>query len=82
MEGHNITVEQCKRITATEIVSVDAFSERQITLSYQGGRIAVTGSGMKITAFSKSTGVFSATGTITCVKYLAGAAGLKSRLFK
>ena len=81
-EGHNLTIEQCKRITATAISSVDSFSDRQIVLSYQSGRIVVGGSGMKIVNFSKTSGSFSATGEINSVKYIGKGASLKSRLFK
>ncbi len=79
---HSINIEQCKRITATAIDSVDAFSDKQITLSYQSGKIIVTGSGMKIVNFSKSSGAFAATGEITSVRYAAKGLCFKSRLFK
>ena len=82
MEGHNLTIEQCNRVTATEITSVDAFSDKQIVLSYSNGRIIITGSGMKIVGFSKSTGAFSASGTITGARYVNKGAGLKQKLFR
>ena len=79
---HSLNIEKCKRISATAIESVDSFSDKQIVLSYSGGRIAVTGSGMKIVNFSKTSGSFAATGDITSVRYWAKGLGLKSRLFK
>lgn len=79
---HSINIEQCKRITATAIDSVDAFSDKQIILSYGGGRIAVSGSGMKIINFSKTSGAFAATGDITAVRYMAKGLSLKGKLFK
>ena len=82
MEGHTLTIEQCKRITATEITSVDAFSDKQIILSYSGGRIVVTGSGMKIVGFSKSTGAFAAAGEIISARYSNKGTGLKQKLFR
>ena len=42
---HSLGIEQCKKITATAIESVDGFSDKQILLSYSGGRIIVLGSG-------------------------------------
>lgn len=80
-EGHNLSVEQCKRVTATAVTEVNAFSDKQIVLSYSGGRIVVTGSGMKIVNFSKTSGSFCAAGEINGVKYL-GKGGLKQKLFK
>lgn len=81
-EQHILNVENCKRITATGIISVDAFSATQLILSYGGGRIVVSGSEMKITSFSKTNGQFSASGVITAVKYAGKAVGLKQKLFK
>lgn len=82
MEGQNITIESCKRVTATEITSVDSFSDKQIVLSYANGRIVVQGSGMKIVNFSKSTGAFSATGDIFSARYLQKGTSLKQKFFK
>ena len=81
-DQHVISIENRKRITATQIEAVEAFSPTQIVLSYAGGKIVVTGSGMKITAFSKSNGNFSATGEINSFKYAQKSLGLKQRLFK
>lgn len=72
---HTLGIEQCKRVTATGIDSVDSFSPAQIVLSYAGGRIKITGSGLKIVNFSKSTGAFTANGDVSGVQY--GAAGTK-----
>lgn len=84
MEGavHSVTIEDCKKISATAIESVDAFSSSQIVLSYAGGRITVAGSGLKIVAFSKGSGAFAATGTVTGVKYASKAVKLSQRLFR
>ena len=81
-QGQNLTIESCKRVSATEIVSVDSFSDKQIVLSYANGRIVVQGSGMKIVNFSKSTGAFSATGDIISARYIAKGMGLKQKLFR
>lgn len=81
-EGHNLTIEQCKRITATAIESVDSFSDSQIVLSYAGGRIVVTGSGMKIVNFSKTGGGFCATGTVTGARYVPKGGSLRQKLFR
>lgn len=82
MENHNLTIENCKRITATEVTSVDSFSDKQIILSFSGGRIAVQGSGLKMVNFSKSTGAFSAAGDVTGVRYMQKNIGLRQKLFK
>ncbi len=81
-EGHSVNIEQRKSFTAAAIESVDAFSDRQIVLSYSGGRIIVGGNNLKITAFSKTSGAFSATGEITSLKYAAKGVSVAKKLFK
>ena len=80
-EGHTLSIESRKRITATQIEAVTSFSATQIVLQYQGGKILVNGSDMKITAFSKSSGQFTAQGVIDGVKYSHSGSGIKG-LFK
>lgn len=81
-EQHILTIENCKRVTATAITGVDSFSPTQLVLSYAQGRIVVGGSDMKIVNFSKSTGAFAATGAITQAKYLQKSQSLRKRLFR
>lgn len=80
-ENHSLNIEQCKRVTATGVSSVDSFSDKQIVLSFAGGKIVIAGSGMKITGFLKSSGSFSAAGEIYGAKYVKKFS-LKQRLFK
>ncbi|MGN1060660.1 MAG: YabP/YqfC family sporulation protein [Candidatus Coproplasma sp.] len=80
-EGHTLSIENRKRVTATQIEAVNSFSASQIVLQYQGGKIIVSGNDMKITAFSKSSGQFTAQGTIDGVKYSHKSSGIKG-LFK
>ncbi len=82
VQPHTLNIEQCKKLSATGIDSVDAFSDKQIILSYPAGKIVVSGNGMKIAGFSKSSGSFSANGEITSVRYTGRGLGLKGRLFK
>lgn len=81
VDGFIVTVENRKRITATQIEAVTSFSASQIALQYQGGSVVVSGSDMKITAFSKSSGQFSAQGNIDGVRYTHKGKGIKG-LFK
>lgn len=81
-EGHIVSIENRKRLTATQIEAVEAFSATQLVLVYAGGRIIISGSEMKITAFSKSTGAFAANGVFSAVKYAQKGTGLRQKLFK
>lgn len=82
VQPHTLNIEQCKKITATGVESVDAFSDKQIILSYPAGKIIVSGNAMKIVGFSKSSGTFSATGEITAVRYAGKGLGIKGKLFR
>ncbi|MBO5327805.1 MAG: YabP/YqfC family sporulation protein [Clostridia bacterium] len=79
---HVLTVEQCKKITATDIESVNAFSSQQIVLTYSQGKIVVSGANLKIINFSKATGAFCAVGEISGVKYGVKNAKLIQKLLK
>jgi len=71
-QEHTLTIENRKKVLATRIDAVSAFSAGQIVLLYGGGKIIISGADMKIVAFSKSSGEFSAVGQITAVKYSGG----------
>ena len=78
---HTVTIEQKKFLSITAVESVVAFSEVKIVLALAGNnRLTVLGTGLKITGFSKTTGAFTAEGTILGVNY--GGKNLASRLFK
>ncbi len=78
---HSVAIEQRKSLTVTAVESVVAFSEVKIALSLTGGeRLQIVGSGLKITAFSKTSGTFSAEGAVTGVSY--GGKSVVSRIFK
>ena len=78
---HTLLIEQRKILTITAVESVVAFSEVKIVLTLIGGeRLNIVGSGLKITGFSKSSGSFTAEGTLTGVQY--GGKGFAARLFK
>lgn len=78
---HSVIIEQRKNITISAVESVIAFSEVKIVLSLLGGgRMQVLGTGLKITGFSKTSGSFTAEGSLTSVSY--GGKSLASRIFK
>ncbi len=78
---HSVILEQRKNLSVSGVESVVAFSEVKIILSLLGGeRMSVIGSDLKITAFSKTSGAFSAEGTVTGISY--GGKSVVSRIFK
>lgn len=78
---HSICIEQRKNITVTGVESVSAFSEVKIILMLlHGDKLQVIGSGLKIIGFSKTSGTFTAEGTVSGVSY--GGKSFAARLFK
>lgn len=77
-----LTIEGQKKITMTGVDSVDAFSETEIKLTVNGKRVSVGGSQLKVLAFSKGSGNFSASGEVTSVKYGGAKGKTLQRLFK
>ncbi len=76
-----ITIEQRKKIRVSGVDSVDAFSDSSIALTVEGRKLRITGSQLKIIAFSKESGNFAAMGEIDGIRY--GARGKAvSRLFR
>ena len=80
-EKHSLSIEQRKLLSVSAVENVLAFSEVKIVLLLVGGeRLNIIGSGLKITGFSKSSGSFTAEGTLTGVQY--GGKGLAEKIFK
>lgn len=77
-----VFIEQQKKITMTNVESVDSFSTQQITLTVEGGRAIIAGDSLKIVNFSKTNGNFAAEGKITGLKYLGKRDKLAKRLFR
>ncbi len=75
-----LTVEQQKKITMSGVSSVDGFSETSITLTVNGKKVKIEGSGLKVLSFSEGSGNFAATGDVSSVKF--GAKGRLKKLFQ
>ena len=78
---HSIQLEQRKNLNVSGVESVIAFSEVKIILALSGGeKLHIIGTDLKITGFSKTSGAFTAEGTIVGITY--GAKSIASRIFK
>lgn len=78
---HSVSLEQRKNLTVHGVESVASFSEVKITLSLLGGeRMQIIGSGLKITAFSKTNGIFTAEGEVVGISY--GGKSFAAKIFK
>jgi len=71
-----------KRLSMTGVETVDGFTEQSLKLTVNGNRVAINGSGIKITAFNKATGTLTADGDFHEIRYTDKKAPLVKRLFK
>ena len=78
---HSLMLEQRKILNISGVESVISFSEVKILLGLSGGeKLHILGTDLKIVNFSKTSGAFTAEGTVVGVNY--GGKSLVSRLFK
>lgn len=80
---HNVTIDNFKKVVASAVAEVNAFSDREIKLTLNGGKkLVVQGQNMKITHFQKESGQFIADGEILGLKYLGASQNFFKRLVK
>ena len=78
---HQITLVQKKDVTVSGVEGVLSFSESKISLLLKGGgKLFVAGNGLKITGFSKESGVFTASGNVVGISY--GGKSFAAKLFR
>ena len=80
-QKHCIELNQRKLLKVEGVESVTSFSEVKIVLRLTSGeRMTILGSGLKITGFSKSSGIFTAEGDFIGLSY--GGKSLAQKIFK
>ncbi len=78
---HSIELDNRKRLNVSGVESVVAFSEARILLALTNGeKLQIIGADLKISAFSKTSGTFTADGTVTSISY--NGKSFVSKLFK
>jgi len=77
-----LTIEQQKRLTMSGVQSVDGFNEQSVIITLTDGRMQVMGEGLKVLAFSKTTGNLTLDGKILTVKFALKKQPLMKRLLK
>lgn len=77
-----LELEDRKRLSLTGVQSVDGFSEEVINLTVANSKMKVVGEKIKITSYSKNTGVLSADGVFSEIKYNYKKESLLKKIFK
>lgn len=81
-KNHSVCLEEQRRLTVNGVLSVDGFSEENITASLPSNKLYINGEGLKILSFSKNTGVLNVDGTIYSIKYTKPKVSLIKRITK
>lgn len=66
---HNLTIEDRKQITITEVADVDRFDEETIQLSLKSGGLLLKGQGLHIQKLDLQEGKAVVTGVLTQASY-------------
>ncbi|MBQ9485964.1 MAG: YabP/YqfC family sporulation protein [Clostridia bacterium] len=71
-----------KRLALTGVETVDGFSEQFLHLTVSGVKVKISGEKIKITAFNKATGMLTADGVFSEIKYNTKKTPFFKKLFK
>ncbi|MBR5191997.1 MAG: YabP/YqfC family sporulation protein [Clostridia bacterium] len=77
-----VLIEGRKKLSVSNVESVDGFTSQWLKLTVSGSTLLVTGENIKITAFNKANGNLTADGNFLEVKYNHKKQPLLKRLFK
>ena len=80
--SHAVSVTDRKKASLTGVTKVDGASQTEIALTICLGRLAITGSELKIVKFDEADGNLSLTGNIDAFKYVQNKPPLLKRIFK
>ncbi len=64
-----LTLEQQQKLSISGVSSVDSFTESTILLTVNGKRVQISGSKLKVLAFSEGSGNFVASGEVSAIKF-------------
>ena len=80
--NQTLTLENRLKCAMTGIKEVLSYSPAEITLDSSKGRIAITGSDLKITKYNEADGALSLTGKVNSIRYDEKKPPLIRRIFK
>ena len=79
----DFVIEYKKSFTASGVGDVISFNDREIRLSLvEGGRVCITGEGLKIVRFNELDGSLSLSGKVNAVRYDEQKPPILKRIFK
>lgn len=77
-----LTLDARKKLTLTNVNSVDGFSDRELKLTVSGKKVDIKGQNIKITAFNNVSGNFTADGEFIEIKFGGAKTPIVKRIFK
>ena len=82
IERQILTLEDRKKLTLTQVSSVDDFSEERINLTINNIKVKVCGEKLKIVNFNKSSGNFCIEGVVDEIKFGSKKTSIIKKIFK
>ena len=82
MEVEKLCLESRKVLNLTAVQTVDGFTEQCLKLTINGNKVIISGEGIKISAFNKTTGNLTAEGNFTNIKFGGEKTKFMKRIFK
>jgi len=79
---NRLTLDGRKKLTITSVDEVLGFSDKELKLSVSGSRLTVLGNDIKISAFNKEGGFFTAEGEFCEIKFGELKSSFLKRFFK
>ena len=77
-----LILEGRKKLSMTEVKSVDGFSDQVINLSLNDVKVKITGEKVKISAYNKDSGNLVAEGVFKEIRYIFKSEPLLKKVFK
>lgn len=77
-----LLLEEERRLSLTQVTSVDGFSEEIVKLTIRNKRAVIKGSNLKITQFDKGSGNCAIEGTIYQIIFMGEKKPIMKKIFK
>ena len=82
IENDKLTLDGRKKLSMTGVESVNSFSTNALKLTVNGKTVLISGENIKIDSYNKSSGLFSATGVFSEIKYSIKKQPIIKKIFK
>jgi hypothetical protein len=82
ISNDKLVLENRKKLSMTEVKSVDGFTEQLLNVSLKDVKVKITGENIKISAYNKDSGNLVAEGNFKEIRYIVKSGPLIKKVFK